>query len=108
VCQTSLGIGDSAGRLGLPYTFFIIPLVLPFYFWDKARQERIVAASGVDWVIVRPGALTDGAPRRRWRDGLRVGRFLLPVRIARADVAAFMLDQVTSDAYLRTAPGVCW
>jgi len=28
-------------------------------------------------------------------------------RISRADVAAFMLDQLISNAYLRTAPGVC-
>src|SRR3989442_686793 len=37
VCETSLGIGESAGRMGLSYTFFVIPIILPFYFWDKAR-----------------------------------------------------------------------
>jgi len=30
--------------MGLYYTFFVIPVILPFYFWDKARQERIIAA----------------------------------------------------------------
>jgi len=108
VCETSLGIGDSAGRLGLPFTLFVIPAVLPFYFRDKARQERIIAASAVEWVIVRPGVLTNGARRGQRRHGLRVGGFILPVRIARADVAEFMLDQLTSDTYLRAAPGVCW
>ena len=44
VCETALGIGDSAGRLGLVYTFFVIPAILPFYFWDKTRQERMLAA----------------------------------------------------------------
>src|SRR5262245_15635736 len=43
VCETALGIGDSAGRMGLYYTFFVIPLILPFYFWDKTRQERLIA-----------------------------------------------------------------
>ena len=106
VCQTSLGIGDSAGRMGLVYTLFVIPVVLPFYFWDKTRQERIIAGSGVDWVIVRPGALTNGQGRGRSRHGRRVGSFLWTVRIPRADVAAFMLDQLASDAYLGAAPGV--
>jgi nucleoside-diphosphate-sugar epimerase len=46
VCETSLGIGDSAGRLGLLYALFIIPVILPLYFWDKTRQERLIAASG--------------------------------------------------------------
>lgn len=107
VCETALGIGDSAGRLGLYYTLFTIPVVLPFYFWDKARQERIVAASAADWTIVRPGALTNGAQRGRYRHGRGVGSYLLTRSISRADVAAFMLDQLTSGAYLRGAPGVC-
>lgn len=106
VCETSLGIGESAGRMGLVYTLFIIPVILPFYFWDKARQERLIAASSAEWVIVRPGALTNGEKRGVRRAGPGVGNFLWTVKISRADVAAFMLDQLTSDLYLRQAPGV--
>jgi len=108
VCETSLGIGDSAGRMGLYYTFFVIPLILPFYFWDKTRQETLIAGSAVEWVIVRPGVLTNRDGKGRYRHGRGVGSFLRTVRIARADVAAFMLDQLASDTYLRTATGVCW
>lgn len=106
VCETSLGIGDSAGRMGLLYTLFVIPVILPFYFWDKTRQERLIAASPVEWVIVRPGALTDGSRRGVRREGRGVGSFLWTVKISRADVADFMLDQLTSDTYLGTAVGV--
>jgi putative NADH-flavin reductase len=108
VCETSLGIGDSAGRLGLKYTLFVIPAILPFYFWDKTRQERVIAESGLEWVIVRPGALTDGDRRGRFREGRGVGSFLWSVRISRADVATFMLNQLVSETYLGAAPGVCW
>jgi len=108
VCETSLGIGDSAGRMGLYYTFFVIPLILPFYFWDKTRQERLIARSAVEWVIVRPGVLTNRDGKGRYRHGRGVGSFLLTVRIARADVAAFMLDQLASGTYHRTTAGVCW
>ncbi len=108
VCETSLGIGDSAGRMGLYYTFLVIPVVLPFYFWDKTRQERLIAESGVEWVIVRPGVLTDGPRRERYRQGRRIGGFIGTVRISRADVAGFMLNQLESDSNIRTAPGVCW
>lgn len=107
ICETSLGIGDSAGRMGLYYTFFVIPVILPFYFWDKTRQERVIARSNVEWVIVRPGALTNGDKRGRSRHGRHVGGFLLTVRVSRADVADFMLNQLTSNTYLRSAPGVC-
>ena len=108
VCETSLGIGDSAGRMGLYYTFFVIPVILQFYFWDKTRQERLLAASRVDWVVVRPGAFTNGAKRGRYRHGRRVGSFFRTVRISRGDVADFMLNQMSDNTYLRAAPGVCW
>jgi len=108
VCVTSLGMGNSAGRMGLYYTLFVIPVILPFYFWDKTRQERMIARSNLEWVIVRPGALTNGDKRDRYRHGRQVGSFLLTVRISRADVADFMLNQLASDTYVRTAPGVCW
>lgn len=108
VCETALGIGDSAGRMGVYYTFFVIPFILPFYFWDKARQERVIAANRLNWVMVRPGALTNGAKRGRYRHGPNVGSFLSTVRISRADVADFMLNQMTDNTYLESAPGVCW
>ena len=107
VCETSLGIGNSAGRMGLYYTFFTIPVILPFYFWDKTRQERLIAASKVEWVIVRPGVLTNGEKRGVYRHGCDVGSFVGTVRISRADVADFMLNQAADDTYLGMAPGVC-
>jgi putative NADH-flavin reductase len=108
VCETSLGLGDTAGRMGLYYTLFVIPVILPSYFWDKARQERVIADSRVKWIIVRPGALTHGARRGQYRHGWNIGSFLWTVRISRADVADFMLNQLTDDTYLRSAAGVCW
>jgi putative NADH-flavin reductase len=108
VCETAMGIGDSAGRMGLYYTLFVIPVILPFYFWDKTRQERVIAGSNLEWVIVRPGMLTNGARRSSYRHGRRIGSFLWTVRVSRADVADFMLNQLESDTYARTAVGVCW
>ena len=108
VCESSLGIGDSAGRMGIYFTFFTIPVVLPFYFWDKTRQERHIAESGADWIIVRPGILNNGKKRGQVRHGQHIGSFLWTARISRADVASFMLDQLTSDSCLRTATGLAW
>ena len=108
VCETALGIGSSIGRLGLPHTFFIMPLILGFYMWDKLRQEELIIASDRDWVIARPGVLTSGAARGVYRHGPNVGSYLWPVRISRADVADFMLKQLKDDTYLGTAPGLGW
>jgi uncharacterized protein YbjT (DUF2867 family) len=106
ICETSLGIGGSAGRMGIYYTFFVIPVILPFYFWDKTRQEQIIAQSKMEWVIVRPGVLTNAEKRGACCHGLQIGNFLWTVRISRADVAEFMLNQLTDDAYLGAAVGV--
>lgn len=106
ICETTMGIGDSAFRLGPMYTFFIIPLILPFYFWDKTRQEQRIAASGLEWVLVRPVALTNGTAKGGVRHGTAPGSVVWTQRISRAGVAAFMLDQLTSDAYLGGAPGI--
>lgn len=108
VCMTSLGIGDSVGRMGLYYTLLVIPFILPFYFWDKTRQERLIAASRIGWVIVRPGVLTNGPRRGAYRHGRDIGSVVWTVRISRADVADFLLNQLTDDTYLGAAPGVCW
>jgi uncharacterized protein YbjT (DUF2867 family) len=108
VCETALGIGDSRGRAGLYYTLFVAPFILPFYFRDKERQEGIIRASSLEWVIVRPGMLTNGARRGVYRVGSNVGHWLWTCRISRADVADFMLRQLTDNTYLRSSPGICW
>jgi putative NADH-flavin reductase len=108
ICQTSLGIGDSAFRMGLYYTFIVCPLVVPFYVWDKTRQERLIAASRLDWVIVRPGALTNGEKRGKYRHGGGIGNFITTVKISRADTADFMLNQLTEDTYLGMAAGIAY
>jgi uncharacterized protein YbjT (DUF2867 family) len=106
VCETALGISDAWWQMGLYYTLFVRPVILPFYFRDKVRQEAVIRASGLAWTIVRPGMLTNGPPRGRYRHGPHVGHWLWTVRISRADVAAFMLDQLTDTSYVRATVGV--
>jgi putative NADH-flavin reductase len=108
VCETSLGVADSWWRLGLYYTLFVIPVIVLFYFIDKARQERLIKQSDLDWVIVRPGRLTNGKKREIYWHGFDVGNALWTVSISRSDVADFMLRQLTEDTYLRKTPGVAY
>ena len=108
VCETSLGLGNSVGRMGLPGTLLFLPVFLAIYFWDKSGQEQVIAASDREWVIVRPGILTNGARRGTYRHGVDAGSYIVPGRISRADVADFMLNQLTDNTYLRRAAGVVW
>lgn len=106
VCQSSLGVADSRGRLGFLYNFFVIPLFLRNLFADKALQERIVQESGLEWIIVRPTALTNGPRQGTYRAGSSVGHWFFPSKISRADTAEFMLKQISSEDYLRQTPGL--
>ena len=108
VCETSLGLGDSRGRLGLYYTLFVIPFITFFYFRDKARQEQIIKRSSLDWVIVRPAQLTNGKKRGVYRHGKKVGSYIFTQRISRADVADFMLKQLSDASYMRQTIGVAY
>jgi putative NADH-flavin reductase len=108
VCESSLGVGNSVGRLGLLYTFLVVPLLLPFVFYDKVRQEKLIEESETDWVIVRPAMLTNVPARGNYRHGRNIGNYLFTNRIARADVADFMLKQLTDDDYIGAAVAVVW
>ena len=50
----------------------------------------------------------NGEKRGRVKQGRGVGNLLWTVRVSRADVASFMLDQLETNTYLRAAPGVSW
>lgn len=106
ICETSLGVGNSRGRLGLYYSLFVIPFIVFFYFRDKKKQEEIVRNSGLDWVIVRPGRLTNGRMRKNYKHGPKIGNYIWTVSISRADVADFMLLQLEEDRYLNQSVGV--
>ncbi|MQA39918.1 NAD(P)-dependent oxidoreductase [Rugamonas aquatica] len=72
---------------------------------DKDGMEALVRASGTDWTLVRPPALTNGKPGGAWRTGaaLRPG---WSARLARADLAAFMLREAERGDYVGAAPVV--
>lgn len=108
ICVTSLGINDSRFKLGLYYTLFVIPVITFFYFMDKAKQEKLIMKSNLDWTIVRPGQLINGKKRGVYKHGPDVGNYILTKMISRSDVAHFLLSQLTDKTYLRKTPGVVY
>ena len=95
------GAGDSYAGSGL-IVKIIRATVLRHMFDDKERGEVILLASGLDFVNVRPGRLTNGAARGGVKASL-TGNGVKPV-LAREDLAAFMVDQRKSDQWVRKSP----
>lgn len=108
ICESSLGVADSRGRLGIFYNLLLVPLLLRNVFADKAVQEQIIKESALDWIIVRPTSLTNGPRKGVYRTGMEIGHWFFPTRISRADVADFMLKLLADDTYLRKTPGVAY
>lgn len=63
---------------------------------DLANAERKLAQSALDWQAVRPTTLTDAPATGRVKRGPGYGLF---ARIPRADVAAFMLEQLQQPSF---------
>lgn len=108
ICITSLGINDSKFKLGLYYTLFTIPVILMFYFLDKSKQEKLIMKSELDWTIVRPGQLTNGRKKSKYKHGSKVGNYILTKMISRADVAHFMLNQLNDKTYIHKPTGITY
>jgi uncharacterized protein YbjT (DUF2867 family) len=89
------GIAAGAQPHGLTH-----PVVAKAVAADKARQEARIRESAVDWTIVRPAALTHGEATGLYQTLTEppAGR---AKRIARADVADFIVDQLDAPDYVR-------
>lgn len=108
VCQSGFGAGDSHALLPFYYKYLIFPLMLRHAYADHELQEQLIQDSTLDWVIVRPGSMTDGAHTRSYRHGFTASDPASKIKISRADVADFMLRQITDDSYLRQTPAVSY
>lgn len=105
VAVSSLGVGNSRDQIPLAFKLVIqsIPL-LKKSLRELEQMETLLQQSGVEWIVVRPGGLTNEPPTGNYKFGLDPK--IKPSRISRADVAAFMLKQLTDDTFLRKAPAV--
>lgn len=106
IAMSSLGIGDSRGQIPLAFKLAIMAIpVLRHTMADLATMEEFLRGTDLDWIIVRPGGLQDRPARGSWHVSSPADK-LTAGDIPRADVAAFILQQLASDTYLRQTPGV--
>ncbi len=101
VVTSSIGVGDS--RANSP--FFLKILLATFLRGssaDKAKMESAVRGSESDWVITRPSVLTEKPATGDVRI-FSVDNRDKAHSITRADLAAFLVAQLTSNDHLRQA-----
>jgi len=102
ICVTGFGAGASEARISclqrMPFR-----VVFGRAYADKSLQEQLIENSDLEWTIARPGVLVHGPSTRRykvlvdpsqWRNGI----------ISRADVADFLVRQISDRNYIGQAP----
>ena len=108
ICQSTLGVGDSRGNLNVFWKYIMFGLLLRPAYADHVSQESYVKQSHLDWTIVRPAAFTDGERTGQYRHDFPGTDKTTKIKISRADVADFMLKQLTDDTYLHKTPGLSY
>ena len=100
VVISMLGVGDSKDQTPFLYEHVLMPTFLRGATPDKEAMEAAVKSSGVDFVLVRPPLLKDGDATGSIKI---VEDDNTAHKITRADLAQFLVDQLTSDTYVGQA-----
>lgn len=106
VCVSSGGVRPDDPALPLWYRL-AIPLFFRDLYADMRVMEDVVRRSELNWTIVRSSYLVDKPARRDHRvqdGGMPPGGW----RLARADLAAFLLDQLDTDRWAAGTPSVAY
>lgn len=101
VVLSAAGVGESWKQVSL-LARVMFGTLLRNILADHEAQEALVRASALDWTLVRAAILHDG-PASSNVTATNAGRMN---RIARADLAAFLVKEASDGAYRRQAIAV--
>jgi hypothetical protein len=100
---SSLGANESRYLIPQPMRFFLTRILLRIPLADHNSNENNIMKSKLQWTIVRPGSLTDGLLTGNLKHGTERTRMKGSASISRANVATFMIQQLTDTNYHQKA-----
>jgi putative NADH-flavin reductase len=101
-----LGVHEGRSQVGFVLGRIMAPIIVRNEVADHEVKESVIRQSDLEWTIVRPVGLTNGLRTGDYGHGLHIrARSFFPT-ISRADVAEFMLNQVSDRSYIREAVAV--
>ncbi len=98
IAVTAYGAGDTREKLSITFKILFY-LFMRELMADKERQEAVLKASDLDYVLVQPVGLTDAPATGQWLASA-TGE-TRKMRISRKDVAAFIAEEVDHPRYHR-------
>ena len=108
ICLSAHGVGDSYDSLPWHYKGLILPLFLRHVMADHLQQESAIKNSSVDWTIIRAANLTNGEQTGWYKYGATVMDNTSKLKISRADVAEFMLKQLSDPSNIHKTPSISY
>ncbi len=107
ICITSSALEPHETGGGFFFDKIMSPLVVNVFgktlYADMRRMEELVMSSNLDWTIVRPSGLFETPAVTDYQEG---EGHVKGTYTSRADLAACMLHQLTTDQYIRKAVAV--
>jgi len=100
---SSLGAGESRFLIPQPLRFILTRFFLRVPLADHNFNESNIIKSKLDWTLVRPGSLTDGQLTGDLKYGDDKTKMKGNSSISRANVASFILQQLTDSNYIKKA-----
>jgi putative NADH-flavin reductase len=100
---SSLGAGESINLIPQPLRFILSKIFLRVTLADHNSNENTIMNSKLKWTLVRPGSLTDGQLTGNLKHGIENVRSKGSNSISRANVASFIVQQLTDTTYLQKA-----
>jgi putative NADH-flavin reductase len=94
---SAFGVGETYKQANFIQKFFFSTF-LKNLFADKARADAMIRESSLDWTLVYPVVLTNGPALGTYKVGDTLPMKGMP-KISRADVAEFMMRQLTDNTY---------
>ena len=107
VYMSFVGVKESRKTAGFVIKY-IAPKLLSSEIAGHEAREEMIRKSQLNWTIVRAPTLTNGKHGAKFRSGEGITSKGFTVMISRADVADFMLRQLTDNAFLRKSPAVMY
>lgn len=107
VAISVIGAGDSLTFLPWIYRKLVLPLFMKWFqavIDDKNRMELMITKSGLDWTIVRCTTVKE-RPATGKVNATLDGKGL-KISISAADMATFMVNQLTDGRFLKQTPTV--
>ncbi len=102
VFLSAFGVGETFSQANFIQKL-IFRLPLRNLYADKAKADEQIQNSKLDWTLVYPVLLTNKPRTPNYKAGERLPMKGMP-KISRADVADFMVRQLTDNSYIKKSP----